>query len=87
MIRESGLLGVFWLGFFFGVSCRGIYERLWAWVSVTEEEDTEKAIVVQVYYRVLFDHWSFLPLVEVLGKVGRGFSMALGTQVVFASLQ
>lgn len=68
------------------MSCRGIYEREWAWVSVTEE-DTAKARVVQVYYRVLFDQWSFLLLVVVLGKMGRGFSIALGTQVEFASLE
>lgn len=38
------------------------------------EEGTSKAIVVQVYYRVVFDQWSSLLLVVVLNKMWRDFS-------------
>lgn len=54
-------------------------------VSVTE--DTVEATVLRVYCRILFDQWSFLLLVVVLGKMGRGFSVALGTQVEFLFLK
>lgn len=37
------------------------------------EEDTRKAIVVQVYYRVVFDQWRSLLLVVVINKMCRDF--------------
>lgn len=45
-----------------------------------------QVVVVLIHYRALFV-WSFLLLILVLGKMERGFSMALGTQVEFSSLK